>query len=35
MWADVTANLLKVAEAQTVEDITERQTRPWIPGKSP
>ncbi|MBV9432504.1 MAG: hypothetical protein JO137_11840 [Hyphomicrobiales bacterium] len=39
-WAEARANILKVAEtydalAQTVEDIAERQARPWVPGESP
>lgn len=39
-WAEARANILKVAEtydalAQTVEDIAERQTRPWVPGETP
>ncbi len=40
MWAEARSNILKVAEtydalAQTVEDIAERQTRPWMPGEKP
>jgi hypothetical protein len=39
-WAEARSNILKVAEtydalAQTVEDIAERQTRPWMPGEKP
>ena len=39
-WDEARANILKVAEtydalAQTIEDIAERQTRPWTRGKSP
>jgi hypothetical protein len=39
-WPEARSNILKVAEtydalAQTVEDIAERQTRPWMPGEKP
>jgi hypothetical protein len=39
-WAEARSDILKVAEtydalAQTVEDIAERQTRPWMPGERP
>jgi hypothetical protein len=39
-WAEARSNILKVAEtydalAQTVEDIAERQTQPWMPGEKP
>ena len=39
-WAKARSNILKVAEiydalAQTVEDIAERQTQPWMPGEKP
>jgi hypothetical protein len=39
-WDEARANILKVAEtydalAQTIEDIAERQTRPWMAGEKP
>ena len=39
-WDEARANILKVAEtydalAQTIEDIAERRTLPWMPGGKP
>jgi hypothetical protein len=39
-WEEARANMLKVAEtydalAQTIEDIAERQTRPWMTAEKP
>ena len=39
-WDKARANILKVAEtydalAQTIGDIAEQQTRPWIPVEKP
>ena len=39
-WDKARANILKVAEtydalAQTIEDIAERQPRPWMRGEKP